>query len=232
MTIEKGLPFLITLALVGTGVYTLITMWSAVSEFSDFQVDLQDLAIESAQNIVQEVEDVEAVVSALVATVDAEISEPAASIGDTPEETAEVVAEVLAVQEEISEAVAEVSQEVEAPQPVVVLVIWDWRPTSEELFLWLVVAAGGLGAAVGSGAILLSQINADEDLAWKDTLRHLARAVAGAGAALLAYFGIRGGILNLNIDSANLNPYGIVFISAAVGMFVKRWTESLARMFG
>lgn len=231
MTTVKVTPFLISLALVAVSVYALITMWSAVSEFSEFQVELQDLALETALNVTREIEDVETVVRDLVATVVAETSEADRSIGDTPEETAEVVAEVRAVEEEIAEAVAEVRNNVQEPKPTVTLFGRIWSPTSEELFLWLVVIAGGLGAAVGSSAILLTQINANEEITWNDTLRHLARAVAEGGAALLAYFGIRGGILNLNIDSANLNPYGIVFISASVGMFVKKWTDKLAEMF-
>ena len=62
--------------------------------------------------------------------------------------------DVAAVGRELDEALEESKESVSTPNPEVDLFGISWRPTSEELFLWLVVSAGLLDSVDRPPAIL------------------------------------------------------------------------------
>jgi hypothetical protein len=103
-----------------------------------------------------------------------------------------------------------------------------WSPSPEGLYLCLVAAAGALGGAtptsrsfvwyVGNGALRRSWIPF-----------YLFRLPTSIALAVVVYFGVRAGLVNVNANGADLNPYGVVAIAAFTGFFSEYIAEYFRR---
>ncbi len=229
----SGWAFAYSVVLVIAAVYAVIVMWSEAKDFSDLFIQQQDAVAE----VVEEIQEVEQ------ATLDLEtvITDPAAT-----DEERELAVEAVANEvEDVTEEVAIPEEETGStpepgdteagplvdtkPKQTLTLFWWELTATSEGLYLWLVVAAGALGAAVRSLYLIVRAVES-EIFKPSSALWHYARPVLGAGTAIITYFVIRGGILNLNVDNSSLNPYTMVGVSAAVGWSTGQILRKLGKL--
>jgi len=100
--------------------------------------------------------------------------------------------------------------------------------------LWLVLLSGCLGAFLHMSQSFSDYIGnktIKESWAWWYYLRPF----IGSGLALVFYTAIRGGFMSIatgsNSSASELNPFGIVGVSALVGMFSKAATMKLGEVF-
>ena len=100
--------------------------------------------------------------------------------------------------------------------------------------LWLVLLAGCLGAFLHMSQSFSDYIGnrtIKDSWAWW----YYFRPFIGAGLALVFYTAIRGGFMSIatgsNASASELNPFGIVGVSALVGMFSKAATMKLGEVF-
>jgi hypothetical protein len=106
------------------------------------------------------------------------------------------------------------------------------------LFL-LVLFAGMLGATI-AGLIGLLEDCGDDGVYAREIPLRVALPVVGAGVAMVFYTAIRGGLLTAPTGEGNtselINPYGVVGISALVGLFlpgaIQRLTAISKVVFG
>lgn len=199
------------------GLAALLPMWSATDDFADYQVDVETSA-EGTTATAAEVEESAAELSAAATAVaDEEV------VSD--DEAQDLVESIDATADAVEELLAEVPAE--RPQPVVDFVLFEWITSADSLFIGLMVAAGVLGAGL---SLIITTLYDGETRTVRGPVRAFARLVGGGGLAAVAFFGIRGGLLNLNVDSSNLNPYAVVFLAALIGIFVKRTFDRLAQL--
>jgi hypothetical protein len=100
--------------------------------------------------------------------------------------------------------------------------------------LWLVLLSGALGAFLHMSQSFSDYVGnktLKESWAWW----YYFRPFIGAGLALVFYASTRGGFMSIttgsNSSASELNPFGIVGISALVGMFSKAATMKLGEVF-
>ena len=86
----------------------------------------------------------------------------------------------------------------------------SFEVSSEMLFLYTALVAGIFGGGLRS--LVKFARNEGEDVVRL-------RGAVGGGMAVVIYFLIRGGLLQVGSDGANFNPYTIVAISTLTGMF-------------
>jgi hypothetical protein len=87
----------------------------------------------------------------------------------------------------------------------------------ETLIIFIIMFSGIICACVFSFFVISKHIGVDfnkEYLAW-----YLLRPLIGAGLPLIFYFLLRGGVLTVGTNLANLNLIGVAAISGLVGMF-------------
>jgi hypothetical protein len=101
-----------------------------------------------------------------------------------------------------------------------------WHPDSEEVFLALVISAGALGSALAAttsfGDYVGNRRLRTSWIAW-----YILRFPIGIGLPLVGYFAVRGGLLNVNANGSDLNPYAIVALAGLAGMFSKQLMDKL-----
>lgn len=113
-----------------------------------------------------------------------------------------------------------------------VQILWEpWNTGPEPLGLWLVVVAGLLGGAVRS-LYLGSLKYANSTWRRRFWLWYAGRPILGGALALVVYAGIRGGLLNVGLDSAKLNAYGLLFVASVSGLYAGKAIERLGRVKG
>ena len=82
----------------------------------------------------------------------------------------------------------------------------------------LVAAGGALGSSLQAVSRLMAQIGSYRlPTSWRWWL--LLQVVTGIPLALMLYMMLRGGVLSTAAGAASLNPYGILGLSALVGLF-------------
>lgn len=100
--------------------------------------------------------------------------------------------------------------------------------------LFLVLLAGSLGAFLHTSQSLSDYIG-NRTLKESWAMWYYYRPFIGAGLALVFYAAIRGGVMSIatgsNAKASELNPFGIVGVSALVGMFSKAATMKLGEVF-
>jgi hypothetical protein len=97
--------------------------------------------------------------------------------------------------------------------------------------LWIVIMMGALGALVYTTTALVTRVaNKKFDSSW--TLWYLVHPLLGSSLAVIFYFALRGGLLNLSSSTTvALNVYGVAAISGLVGLCSKEATYKLKEMF-
>ena len=114
------------------------------------------------------------------------------------------------------------------PEQSVAVAIFGFHfsTTIDGLYIILVMAAGALGSALSTATSFATYMGnrrfASHWIPW-----YLIRFPIGLGLPLIVYFGIQGGLLNINAGSSALNPYGIVAVSGFAGMFSKQIMDKL-----
>jgi hypothetical protein len=104
------------------------------------------------------------------------------------------------------------------------------KTTSGTSLLLVVVITGALGSAihmltsfadfVGNRRLFKSW------LAW-----YLLRPVIGAALAVLMYVALRGGFFSGNLQSGDVNPYGVAALGGLAGLFSQQATDKLKEVF-
>lgn len=104
------------------------------------------------------------------------------------------------------------------------------KTTSGTSLLLVVVITGALGSAihmltsfadfVGNRRLFKSWI------AW-----YLLRPVIGAGLAVLIYIALRGGFFSGNLQSGEVNPYGVAALGGLAGLFSQQAADKLKEVF-
>jgi hypothetical protein len=103
---------------------------------------------------------------------------------------------------------------------------FHFSTTVDGLYILLVMAAGALGSALATATSFASYVgNRTFTSSWIPW--YLIRFPIGLGLPLVIYFGIQGGLLNINAGSSALNPYGIVAVAGFAGMFSKQIMDKL-----
>jgi len=119
-------------------------------------------------------------------------------------------------------------------------VVFEWRffrkgtkieITQELKLLLLVVFTGALGATIAA-LQSLADYRGGNRLAASWTMFYLVRPAIGGGIAFVFYVVVRGGFLaGTTIDAESATPYGIVALSALVGMFSDKAALKLNEVF-
>jgi hypothetical protein len=117
-------------------------------------------------------------------------------------------------------------------RPTVVLFGEHMRftPTRESALILLVVLAGALGAYIHAATAFgrfVGERRFTSSWYWWYTLR----LPIGSALALVLYFVVRGGILDANGTSADVNPYGLAALAALAGMFSRHAVDKLNEVF-
>lgn len=195
----------------------------------------------------EEVEDTKRGIESLQQTassVAVVLEETAATGGQVTDEVAQAASEVTrdaeATQANIEQASADLSRATDtdrvSPRNSVNVLWWKWRSEVDALALWLLVVAGILGAALKSLSLArkLGSGGSDEEAAQAGPpwMWYFGRPVAGAATAFVVYVGIRAGLLNVGINSARLNAFGLAGIGVAAGYLTERFLERLSVGFG
>ncbi|HLG01446.1 MAG TPA: hypothetical protein VI916_13345 [Acidimicrobiia bacterium] len=222
-----------SLVLVVLSVQPLISMIDVHQGLS--QEDLKAQA--AAEDVAQDVKDATETVVAATEDAQALADDIADATGDpaTAQVAEEGVGQLVASIENAEDEAKQASSGTRAlrqEKSGVVQVLWKrWTTGAELLSLWLVVVAGVLGGAIRSFYLgsLKYTTKRWEPRFW---LWYTGRPVLGASVALVVYAGVRGGLLNVGIDSAKLNAYGLVFVAAVSGLYGGKVIERLGRLKG
>lgn len=98
------------------------------------------------------------------------------------------------------------------------------------LLLILVAVAGFLGNMIHVATSFTTFV-ASKAFVRSWMLWYFVRPFSASALALAFYFVFRGGYLNMNDDSTNINLYGVITISILVGLFTDRATQKLKDVF-
>jgi len=103
---------------------------------------------------------------------------------------------------------------------------FTWLATADGLTLAVVAVAGALGATLASCVSFADYIgNRSLRSSWLPW--YFFRLPVSVGLALMVYFAIRGGLLNINASGADLNPYAVVAVAGFTGLFSKMILDRL-----
>jgi hypothetical protein len=108
---------------------------------------------------------------------------------------------------------------------------WQLCVTRELQVVLLVLLAGALGSYLHAIRSLADFIgNRTAMASW--FLWYIARPFVGMAMALIFYAVLRGGLLaGTPADAKVVNPFGVIAISALVGMFADKAAQKLAEVF-
>ncbi|MBI4716317.1 MAG: hypothetical protein HY763_00775 [Planctomycetes bacterium] len=111
--------------------------------------------------------------------------------------------------------------------------LFFWSPLTighERRLLILVMLAAGWGSYVHAATSFTTYIgNRAARVSW--TLWYVLRTPIGVGLALVAYFGIRGGLISAGASVDALSPFGVTGIAGVMGMFSKQAADKLKELF-
>lgn len=102
--------------------------------------------------------------------------------------------------------------------------------TPGQALLLLVILVGAAGSLIQAATSFGDYVgNREFFSSWVPW--YVLRLVVGVLLALLLYFAVRGGFLNGNSQSGNVNPYGIAALAGLSGLFSKQATDKLKEVF-
>jgi hypothetical protein len=104
------------------------------------------------------------------------------------------------------------------------------KVTPGTALLLVVVIAGALGSVIHT-ATSFSDFVGNRRMFTSWVAWYVLRPLIGSSLALLTYFALRGGFLNGNGESSNVNPYGITALGGFAGLFSKQATDKLREVF-
>jgi hypothetical protein len=104
-------------------------------------------------------------------------------------------------------------------------------PVIDEIrLLLLVILAAGVGSYIHAATSFATYVgNKSFVVSW--TWWYVLRPFIGMALALVFYFVIRGGLLSVQSNAADFNPYGIAAVAGLVGIFSKQATDKLEEVF-
>lgn len=96
--------------------------------------------------------------------------------------------------------------------------------------LLIVIMMGALGGLVYTATALVTWVAKKKfDNSW--ALWYIVHPLLGSSLAVVFYFALRGGILNLSTTTTDLNVYGVAAVSGMVGLSSKEATNKLKEVF-
>jgi hypothetical protein len=103
--------------------------------------------------------------------------------------------------------------------------------SGEVTVLLIVIVMGALGALAYTATSLVTRVaNRSFDSVW--ALWYLVHPLLGSSLAVVFYFALRGGLLNLSsMTTTALNVYGVAAVSGMVGLSSKEATHKLKEIF-
>lgn len=108
---------------------------------------------------------------------------------------------------------------------------WTMIIPREAWLLLLVLFTGAFGACIGGLQSLVDYLG-DRKLTTSWFPFYLARPLIGAGIAFIFYLVVRGGFLaGANLDASTAHPFGLLAVSALVGMFSDKASLKLFEVF-
>ena len=105
-----------------------------------------------------------------------------------------------------------------------------WAPPPDTALLALVLAIGALGAYIHAATSFGSHLGLqDFNTSW--LWWYGLRGLVGASLAGLLYLAVRGGLVSVSTEEADINPYGIAALAGLAGLFSTPLTSRLATIF-
>ena len=103
--------------------------------------------------------------------------------------------------------------------------------SGEVTVLLIVIVMGALGAVIYASTALVTRVaNRTFESGW--ALWYLVHPLLGSSLAVVFYFALRGGLLNLSSTTTTaLNVYGVASVSGMVGLSSKEATHKLKEVF-
>lgn len=96
--------------------------------------------------------------------------------------------------------------------------------------LLIVIMMGALGGLVYTATALVTYVaNKKFESSW--ALWYILHPLLGSSLAVVFYFALRGGLLNLSTTTTDLNVYGVAAVSGMVGLSSKEATNKLKEVF-
>jgi hypothetical protein len=105
-----------------------------------------------------------------------------------------------------------------------------WTVTADVAMIALIMSAGGLGAVVYE-AQSLSYHRGKDDFKSDWDMWYLLRPLVGAGLAAVLYFAVRGGLLQVDSTSEDINLFGMVALAGLAGLFSTPAMTKLSNVF-
>ncbi len=110
---------------------------------------------------------------------------------------------------------------------------WTMRATTEELYLWVVLPAGALGAVVAEAHRYVDGLALGEPGSGRNVLACAVRLAVGMGVALTLYFAVRGGLgVDVGTHGLVLNPYAIGALAVLAGLFAGQILDKFRAWLG